>query len=216
MNKRWIINRTNPEYISYISNASSVSPAFAQILINRGIKTPDDINDFLHPSAAGFSDPFDLPDIRIALERIKAALDRSERVLIHGDYDADGLTATAIMFHALRAIGMDVHYFIPDRMVHGYGFNLPAVEMAKRSGVKLIITVDCGISSFDAASCSKREGIDVIITDHHEPVIKQSSELGVRSSEQRESGEFILPEALAIINPKLGTRSSKLVNLSGA
>jgi single-stranded-DNA-specific exonuclease len=206
MNERWIINRTNPEYISYISNASSVSPAFAQVLINRGIKTPDDINDFLHPSAASFSDPFDLPDIHIALERIKAALDRSERVLIHGDYDADGLTATAIMFHALRAIGIDAHYFIPDRMAHGYGFNPPAVDMAKRSGVKLIITVDCGISSFDAASCAKREGIDVIITDHHEPVISNESP----------ATRYLLPEALAIINPKLGTRSSKLANLSGA
>lgn len=206
MKKRWIINRTNPEYINYISNASSVSPAFAQILINRGIKTPGDINDFLHPSATSFSDPFELPDIHIALERIKAALDRSERVLIHGDYDADGLTATAIMFHALRAIGMDAHYFIPDRMSHGYGFNPPAVDMAKRSGVKLIITVDCGISSFDAASCAKEEGIDVIITDHHEPAISNESP----------ATRYLLPEALAIINPKLGTRSSKLANLSGA
>lgn len=214
MNRRWLVNRTNPEYISYISKAASISPVLAQILTNRGIKTLSDINDFLYPGSTGLSDPFELPDIKPAIERIKSALSKNERVLVHGDYDADGLTATAIMTHALKTIGIDVHYFIPNRISHGYGFNIPSVDVAKKLGVKLIITVDCGITSFDAAAYAKKEGIDVIITDHHEPM--KSEECGVRSAESDETEDFIIPEAIAVINPKLKTQDSKLSNLSGA
>ncbi|MEK7267705.1 MAG: DHH family phosphoesterase, partial [Nitrospirota bacterium] len=169
MDRKWLVSRTNPDYIKYLSKAVSVSPAFAQVLVSRGIKTPQAINDFLNPHISGLSDPFEIDGVKTAVERIKHAADTNETVLVHGDYDADGLTATAIMVHALRTSGIDVHYFIPDRIAHGYGFNPVAVEEAKRLGATLIITVDCGITSFDAAACAKKEGIDVIITDHHEP-----------------------------------------------
>ncbi len=212
MNRRWLINRTNPEYIRYLSKAASVSPILAQVLMNRGIKTPDEIHAFLHPGLTGLSDPFDLPDMDAAIQRIKSARARNERVLVHGDYDADGLTATAIMVHALKALGMDVHYFIPNRMTHGYGFNRPSVEAAKKLGAKLIVTVDCGITSFEAAAFARQEGVDVVITDHHEPM-KKSASGGRRSAAD---DEFILPEAVAVVNPKLGTRNPKLSTLSGA
>ncbi len=211
MNRRWLISRTTPEYINYLSKVSSISPVLAQILIKRGIKTADDVSAFLHPGPTGLSDPFELPEMKRALERIKSALTRNERVLVHGDYDADGLTSTAIVVRALKAMGMDAHYFIPHRMIHGYGFNPPAVDMAKKLGAKLIITVDCGITSFDAAALAKKEGIDVVITDHHEPVRNAA---GIEQSAKSWS-EFSLPEAVAVINPKLGDNPG-LLPLSGA
>ncbi|MDP3047866.1 MAG: DHH family phosphoesterase [Thermodesulfovibrionales bacterium] len=218
MNRRWLVSRTNPDYIKYLSKAVSVSPAFAQVLISRGLKTPQAINDFLNPHISGLSDPFEIDGVKTAVERIKHAVDTNETVLVHGDYDADGLTATAIMVHALRTSGIDVHYFIPDRIAHGYGFNPVAVEEAKRLGATLIITVDCGITSFDAAACAKKEGIDIIITDHHEPVIRAVEQQRSRAEGYSATAllRYLLPEAIAVVNPKLQTHNSKLSTLSGA
>ncbi|HXX57817.1 MAG TPA: single-stranded-DNA-specific exonuclease RecJ [Thermodesulfovibrionales bacterium] len=212
MKRRWFITKTNPEYVRYLSLAASISPLLAQILINRGVKTADDINTFLNPGITGLSDPFELPGMRVAVDRIKAASRLRERVLIHGDYDTDGLTSAAIMIYALKTIGMDVHCFIPNRMVHGYGFNAPSVDVAKKLGVKLIITVDCGITSIDAATRAKSEGIDVIITDHHEPVRKTQA-CGLRAELH---DEFLLPDAVAIVNPKLTAPRKPFADLSGA
>ncbi|MCG2813334.1 MAG: hypothetical protein L6245_01505, partial [Thermodesulfovibrionales bacterium] len=122
MHRKWLVSKTNPDYIKYLSKAVSVSPAFAQVLLSRGIKTPEAVNSFLNPHISGLSDPFEIDGVKTAVERIKRAADTNETVLVHGDYDADGLTATAIMVHALRTSGIDVHYFIPDRIAHGYGF----------------------------------------------------------------------------------------------
>ncbi|KAF0145755.1 MAG: single-stranded-DNA-specific exonuclease [Nitrospirae bacterium] len=223
MEKRWLVSRTNPEYIRYISKAASISPALSQILINRGLKTPQEINDFLKPGISGLSDPFELPGVQDAIERIKHALDINERILVHGDYDADGLTATAIMVHALRMHGLDVHYFIPNRIAHGYGFNPAAVKIAKELGATLIITVDCGITSFEAAAYAKAEGIDVIITDHHEPIKSRIQDMGYRMQDKKEHAScivhhasFELPDAVAVINPKLSALGGQLSNLSGA
>jgi single-stranded-DNA-specific exonuclease len=208
--RRWFINRTNPEFVDYLSKAASVSPILAGILINRGIKTASEVRDFLASGIAGFSDPFALPGMRAALERIRAASERNERILIHGDYDTDGLTATVIMVEALRKSGLDVGHFIPNRTAHGYGFNAVSVTEAKKIGVKLIITVDCGITSFDAAAAAAREGIDVIITDHHEP-------LRIRSDKDAtDSPGFAVPGAVAVVNPKLLPDGSGLEILSGA
>ena len=218
MNRRWLVSKTNPEYIKYLSKAVSVSPAFAQVLVSRGIKTPEAVNSFLNPHISGLSDPFEIDGVKTAVERIKRAADTNETVLVHGDYDADGLTATAIMVHALRTSGIDVHYFIPDRIAHGYGFNPVAVKEAKRLGATLIITVDCGITSFDAASCAKKEGIDVIISDHHEPAFRGQGS-GVRGQANTQHlipDAYSLPEAVAVINPKLSSSGSPLAILSGA
>lgn len=224
MHRKWLVSRTNPDYITYLSKAVSVSPAFAQVLVSRGIKTPQAINDFLNPHISGLSDPFEIDGVKTVVERIKHAADTNETVLVHGDYDADGLTATAIMVHALRTAGIDAHYFIPDRISHGYGFNHAAVKKAKKLGATLIITVDCGITSFDAASCAKKEGIDVIITDHHEPMKTGIRGQGLGVSEKIDTNPqspipnpaFLLPEAIAVVNPKLQTHNSELSTLSGA
>lgn len=189
---RWIVNRTNSEYIDYISKVASVSPIFAQVLINRGMKTPDSIYSFLNPDITRLCDPYELPNLSLAVKRIREAYNLKQRVLIHGDYDVDGITATALMYQGLKRLGIDVDYFIPNRMVHGYGFNSVGVKRAKEIDAKLIITVDCGITSFDAVSEANSSGIDVIITDHHEPLRKNG-----------DGTDFLLPKAIAVINPKL-------------
>jgi len=215
MNRKWLVKRTNPEYVKYVSKTASISPALAQILINRGLKTQQAINDFLKPRLSDFSDPFALAGVNTAIERIRHAVSRNEKILVHGDYDADGVTATAIMVHALRTLGLDVHYFIPNRITHGYGFNPAAVKVAKKLGAGLIITVDCGITSFEAASLAKKEGIDVIITDHHEPIVRmQDKKEHVSCIVHHES--FVLPEAVVVINPKLMPNASGFTDLSGA
>ncbi len=221
MHRRWFLNRTNAEFISYLSRAASISPVFSQILINRGIKTPAEVQDFLNPGITGLSDPFDLPGMREAVDRIKNARRQGEKVFIHGDYDADGLTATTIMVSALRTAGLDTHYFIPHRMTHGYGFNIVGVETAQKAGATLIITVDCGIGSFEAAAHAKSLGIDLIITDHHEPERKESSKVKVQGSGDATENhervtEFIVPHAVAVINPKLNLQPSILNILCGA
>jgi len=219
MHKRWFLNRTNAEFISYLSRTASVSPVFSQILINRGIKTAAEVQDFLNPGITGFSDPFDLHGVKEAIERIKVARRQGERVFIHGDYDADGLTATAIMVSALRSAGLDVHYFIPHRMTHGYGFNIVGVETARKAGATLIITVDCGIGSFEAAAYAQSLGIDLIITDHHEPErtsgVKREA-LGEKNTDSCTSHSVRVPHAVAVINPKCSPESSRLTILCGA
>ena len=219
MHRRWFLNRTNAEFVSYLSRSASISPVFSQILINRGIKTAAEVQDFLNPGLTGLSDPFDLQGVKQAIERIKVARRQGERVFIHGDYDADGLTATAMMVSALRTAGLDVHYFIPHRMTHGYGFNIVGVETAQKAGAKLIITVDCGIGSFEAAAHAQSLGIDLIITDHHEPEraldVKREA-LGEKDDKALASGAVRVPQAVAVINPKCSPDSSRLTVLCGA
>jgi single-stranded-DNA-specific exonuclease len=232
MHRRWLVNRTNSEYIGYLSRTASISPVIAQILINRGVKTPQDISEFLNPRISGLSDPFELPGLRTAVKRVQEALKKGEKVLVHGDYDADGISATAILVYLLRKIGLDVYYFIPNRITHGYGFNLAGVEKAKELGVKLIITVDCGVTSFEAVALSQKEGIDVIITDHHEPLSSKEQQKAQSLEDKPVEGnkqEFyaadssysvhsslFLPDALAIIDPKVSNLQSPLSNLSGS
>jgi single-stranded-DNA-specific exonuclease len=216
VHRRWLVNRTNPEYIQYLSKTASVSPVLAQVLINRGLKTSGEIHSFLNPHISQLSDPFDIQGMKLAVGRIITASKRGERVLVHGDYDVDGISATAILLKALKILEIDSHYFIPNRIEHGYGFNPLSVKKAKHIGAGLIVTVDCGITSFEAAALSRKEGIDVIITDHHEPVRKPTS--GARSEELGEKPyhDFLLPDAFVIINPKLTPHASHLTNLSGA
>jgi single-stranded-DNA-specific exonuclease len=224
--RRWVVNRTNPEYIHYLAKSASISPVLAQILINRGLKTSAEIQSFLTPGISQLTDPFDMPGMKAAVERITAAKNKEERVLVHGDYDADGLTATAIMVHALTMLGIDCRYFIPNRMEHGYGFKVSSVKKAKEIGASLIITVDCGITSLEAAALCRKEDMDLIVTDHHEPLrntekkpeaVGNNNESLASSDAPRLSVEsLILPDAIAVINPKLSPGESKVFHLAGA
>jgi single-stranded-DNA-specific exonuclease len=227
MNSRWFVNRTNQEYVNYLSGALSISPLLAQILINRRIKTVEDIEYFLFGGVSALADPFVLPDMSLAVERIGKALRENERVFIHGDYDADGICAAAIVYQSLTRLGADCRYFIPNRFIHGYGFNSQGVEMAEKAGARLIITVDCGINSLEAAGIARDKGIDVIITDHHEPPMnKENEKVGKREDEGESAAtsqlhdfsdsRFVLPDAVAVVNPKLMGRDNALAGLSGA
>lgn len=205
LNCRWYVSKTNPEYVEYISKIASVSPVCAQILINRGLKTPEQIEFFFNPHLNRLSDPFDLPGMKEVVERIILAKKNNERVLICGDYDADGITATSIMLEGLKKLSLDVNYFIPNRLSDGYGFGSSGVDKALSIGAGLIITVDCGITSFGTVANAKSRGIDVIITDHHEPL-----------KNLNEDESILLPDAVAIVNPKIGSCSYHQSFLSGA
>jgi single-stranded-DNA-specific exonuclease len=218
MHRRWLVNRTNPAFIQHLSTTASVSPLLAQILVNRGIKTAGDIHTYLNHGLSDLSDPCAMQGMKEAVVRILEASRTKEKVLVHGDYDADGLTATAVLLKALKLVGIEACYFIPNRIEHGYGFHPASIKKAKQSGASLIITVDCGITSFETAEICRREGIDLIITDHHEPALAHETQ--PPRDEETEGHEaianFILPDALAVINPKLSAADCQLSTLSGA
>jgi len=230
--RRWLLNKTNPEFIQYLAKTASVSPVFAQVLVNRGLKSAAAISDFLNPGLTQLSDPLDIDGVYAAARRIREAADGNERIFIHGDYDADGVCATAIVYRALKARGADCLYFIPERFGHGYGFHPHGVQKAKEAGASLIITVDCGITSFEAVAAAKKEGIDVVITDHHEPARSakrraQSAKGGHADTDRgaeastlqpfdHPTGEVQLPDAYAVINPKITCQGTSFEHLSGA
>jgi single-stranded-DNA-specific exonuclease len=182
MHRRWLVKRTNKEFLEHLSKNASISSTLAQILINRGIKDAESVRAFLSPSLDDLHDPFLLNDMDRAVERLKRAIERDETVFIYGDYDADGITATALLLSELRRIGVNACYHIPDRITEGYGISIKGIEKARACGADLIVTADCGISSGDEIARIVSDGIDVIVTDHHEP-------------------PDLLPPAIAVINP---------------
>lgn len=166
-----------------LSSALGISPITARLLCLRGVETPDAAARFLHPSLDHLHDPSRLTGLPAAVERILAAIARKERIAIHGDYDVDGITSTVILHKAMEALGGVVEYFLPQRLRDGYGLQVPAIERLHAAGVKLIVSVDCGIRGIEAARRAAQLGIDLIVTDHHEP-------------------DSELPPALAVVNPK--------------
>lgn len=182
MDRNWIVTKTNPEFLNYLSKEASISAVLAQVMVNRGFKDADSIKDFLYPSLSNLHDPFLMPDMAKAVERICSAIEKNETVFIYGDYDADGITSTALLVSTLRNLGVDTCYHIPNRLIEGYGLSHKGVRKAKDCGAHLIITADCGISSEKEVINAVSLGMDVIITDHHEPPEK-------------------LPDATAVIDP---------------
>jgi single-stranded-DNA-specific exonuclease len=160
-----------------------VSPVTARLLCIRGLDDLDCARRFLSPSLENLHDPFGLTDMKPAVDRILGAIARRERIAIHGDYDVDGVTSTVILRRALELLGGDVIHFIPERLRDGYGLQPAAIDRLHAEGVKLVVSVDCGIRASDAARHASALGVDLIITDHHEP-------------------DTELPPALAVINPR--------------
>jgi single-stranded-DNA-specific exonuclease len=175
----------------------ATSPLLAQVLINRGIETVEQAELFIHPETAELPSPLtEFPDLEISLDILVNAIESKSKIAICGDYDADGMTSTALLLRALSALGADVDYAIPSRMSDGYGINQRIVEEFHAEGVKLIITVDNGISAVAAIARAVELGLQVIITDHHD--LPQ-----------------ILPPAQAILNPKLIAESSVYRAIAG-
>ena len=169
--------------VTELAAALKVDPLVARVLCLRGLRQPDDAARFLHPSLAHLHDPFMLADMAIAVDRTLGAIERREKIAIHGDYDVDGITSTVILRRALELLGAEVVHFIPDRFRDGYGLQPANIEQLHAQGVALIVSVDCGIKGHEAGRRARELGIDLIVTDHHEPGAD-------------------LPPALAVINPK--------------
>lgn len=169
---------------------------FAVLLLNaRGLTEPEDVAEFLENDTE-LSDPFLMKDMQKAVARIHDAVDRNEKIVVYGDYDADGVTATALLYLYLEAVGADVSYYIPSRMDEGYGLHETAVDALAEKGVRLIITVDNGINSVEEAKYIKSKGLDLVITDHHQPGTQ-------------------LPDAVAVVNPHRTDDTSPFKDLAG-
>ncbi|GAB4344654.1 MAG: single-stranded-DNA-specific exonuclease RecJ [Candidatus Abyssubacteria bacterium] len=166
------------------------------MLANRGILTPDDAAAFCYPSLEKLHDPFLMDDMDRAVQRLTQAVERKEKILVFGDYDVDGITAAALMVRELDALQCPTYYYIPNRLLEGYGLNKERVEKAHQEGIGLIITVDNGVSSHEEIKLAATYGIDVIVCDHHEP-------------------EGQLPPALAVLNPKRKDSRYPFRELSG-
>ena len=179
--KRWQI--ASPLTPQAKENLSSLPHILAQLAFNRGYATVEEARSFFNAHILHSTDPFQMTGMQAAVERVRRAVDESEPIAIYGDYDVDGVTATALLVQALKALGADVRPYIPNRFDEGYGLNTDALDTLAGGGVRLVITVDCGIRSPVEAAYARTLGLDLVITDHHHP-----------------GGE--LPPALAIINPK--------------
>src|SRR6266508_5595522 len=146
-----------------------VSLVTARLLAIRGLGDVDAASRFLNPSLDHLLDPMRLADMGLAVDRLMRAIEQRERIAVHGDYDVDGITSTVILRRALEMLGGDVVHFIPERLRDGYGLQTPAIERLHAERVSLIVSVDCGIRSTEAALRARELGLDLIITDHHEP-----------------------------------------------
>jgi single-stranded-DNA-specific exonuclease len=179
-----------------LASALNLHPTVARLLCMRGLPDPEAAARFLTPTIDHLHDPFRLAGMATAVERVERALANKERIAIHGDYDVDGITSTVILRRALELLGGEVVHFIPERLRDGYGLQPAAIERLHAEGVHLIISVDCGIRATEATLRARDLGVDLIITDHHEP-------------------EGTLPPALAVINPKRADCSYPDKNLAG-
>ncbi len=180
----WTFVDSHPsEWVDRLASELSVPPIIAQILLNRGITSLEDAKYFFRAGLEHLHDPFLMADMQRAVERIQTAVEQKQRILVYGDYDVDGATATAMMILFFRQLGIEVDFYIPHRIREGYGLSKEAIEAIHGKGVDLIIAVDCGITAIDEVAMARTLGMDVIICDHHQP------------------GK-VLPEAHAILNPK--------------
>ena len=165
--KRWNLAPPDPA-AQELADRLRTSPLVAQILLNRGVREAQECQDFLRPNLKCLPDPFLIPGLRKAADRIARAIRDKQKIVIYGDYDVDGITATSILWHAIRVLGGSADFYIPHRIEEGYGLNADALAQLCDAGAQLIISVDCGITAIDPARVVRDRGVDLIITDHHE------------------------------------------------
>jgi len=182
--------------IGTLASELEISPVVSQILINRGIITTEDAKEFLFPSLKQLHNPLLIKDMEKGVDRLIEAISGNEKIVVYGDYDADGITSTVILIKFLREIHDNVSYYIPERIDEGYGLNMTAIDKFRDEGIKLIITVDCGVSDHEEIAHAVSSGIDVIVTDHHEI-------------------PDILPDCSAVVNPHRSDCSFPFKSLAG-
>jgi single-stranded-DNA-specific exonuclease len=195
--RRWLVTPAQPERAARLARALSISPVTAQLLLNRGIEEPGSASSFLRIQLEHLHDPFLLKEMPKAVDRLQRALRDGESILVYGDYDVDGVTGTTIVVQFFRSIGKDIRWYIPHRVEEGYSLSRAAIEKFAAEGVKVLITVDCGTTNLEEIRRAQELGIDVIVTDHHEP-----------------TGS--LPPALAVLNPKIPDAGYPFTGLCGA
>ena len=196
-NQRWFVHPAKPQLAGEVAEITALSPLLAQVLINRDIETPAEITAFLDPESIELPSPLDeFPDLSKSIELLETAIIQKQKIAICGDYDADGMTSTALLIRAFRHLGAIANYAIPSRMHEGYGINERIVEEFHAEDVRLILTVDNGIAAHQPIARARELGLDIIITDHHDlpPT---------------------LPDATAILNPKLIRETSPYRGLAG-
>jgi len=191
---RWNLLPSIPD--KHLSDAPGFSRLVAQLLYNRGLTEPSQLESFLAADESLSGDPFLLPDIHQAVARLYQALLSSEKIAVYGDFDADGITATALLVQGLSLLSCKATPYIPHRLTEGYGLKIAALENLKKQGISLVVTVDCGITALSQVKRAKRLGLDIIITDHHTPLDE-------------------IPQAKAVINPKLPGSNYPFSELAG-
>ena len=183
--KRWVIKpQGDPQKVDELATATGIPRVLANLLVQRGIDTYDEVSRFFSPKLSDLHDPFLMKDMEKAVRRVDEAVTRGQKIMVYGDYDVDGTTAVALVYIFLRQMGMEeLLFYIPDRYTEGYGISKLGVDYAKKNGVDLIIALDCGIKAVEKVAYANQLGIDFIICDHHLP------------------GEEI-PAAVAVLDPK--------------
>ncbi len=195
--KNWVLLAHDTELCTSLAKKAKISPVIAQLLINRGIDSSENVHRFLNPVLKGLHDPSLLPGALNAAELILKALKAGKIICVYGDYDADGISGTAILLRLLRILGGNPRFYVPKRLEEGYGLNSKALQSLARSGVQQVITVDCGIASIEEAKIAKALDIELIITDHHEM-------------------KATIPEAAAVVHPRLPGSTYPFGELSGS
>ena len=193
----WTGGEADPAAAERIRRELALHPAVARLLVRRGLVDPDDARRFLRPSLDELHDPSRLTDLERGAERLAGAVARGERIVVHGDYDVDGVSATVMVRRVLALLGGTVDHYIPERLADGYGLQPRTVERLHADGARVIVSVDCGIRSLEAAARARALGVDLVITDHHEP-------------------GAALPPAFAVINPRRADCSYPDKHLAGA
>jgi single-stranded-DNA-specific exonuclease len=196
MELKWVVHpQPDHEKVRQLSTKLFLPEIAASILVNRGIATPEAAEEFLKPSLNDLFDPFLISGMDAAVERVIRSLTNNERIMIYGDYDVDGITSASLMFLVLNRLGASVSYYLPNRLVEGYGISEDGLLEAENRKIDLLISVDCGITAVQEVEIAQNKGLDCIITDHHEP------------------GETI-PDAAAIVNPKIDGETNPGFELS--
>jgi single-stranded-DNA-specific exonuclease len=194
---KWILApEPDPEILQKIAVNTGLNRTIAKILFNRQIDTPEAIRQFLNPSMSDLHDPFSMFGMEKAVDRILGALRTNEKIMVYGDYDVDGITAASLLYIILNKLGAQVSYYLPNRLVEGYGLSIEGINEAAAKGITLIISVDTGVTAVQEVEFARSLGIECILTDHHEP------------------GE-VLPRAVALVNPKQKDCSYSGGELSG-